>query len=58
MKIQKYHLLLIIMVLLLTSCGLTKKKKCNDCPDFSKELINTDKVSDAYIKRIDVEYGI
>ena len=35
MKIQKYHLLLIITLFTLTSCSLTKKKGCNTCPNFS-----------------------
>ncbi len=35
MKIQKYHLLLIITLFGLTSCSLTKKKGCNTCPNFS-----------------------
>ena len=35
MKIQKYHLLFIIALFLLTSCGVTKKNGCNTCPNFS-----------------------
>ena len=35
MKTQKYHLLLIISLLVLTSCGVLNKKGCNTCPNFS-----------------------
>ncbi|MEC9209058.1 MAG: hypothetical protein VX762_01370 [Bacteroidota bacterium] len=35
MRIQKYHLLLIITLFALTSCGVSKKKGCNTCPNFS-----------------------
>ncbi|MDG1426629.1 MAG: hypothetical protein P8I52_05120 [Flavobacteriales bacterium] len=35
MKIQKYHLLLIILFLIITSCGLTKKQGCDTCPNFT-----------------------
>lgn len=43
MKIQKYHLLLIITLFVLTSCSLTKKKGCNTCPNFSAHIgVNMD----------------
>ncbi len=35
MKLQKYHLLFIISLLVFTSCGVIKKKGCNTCPNFS-----------------------
>ena len=35
MKIQKYYLLLIFTLLILTSCGVFKSKGCNTCPKFS-----------------------
>ena len=35
MNIQKYHLLLIILFLIITSCGLTKKRGCDTCPNFT-----------------------
>jgi hypothetical protein len=35
MRTQKYHLLFIIALFLLTSCGTTKKNGCNTCPNFS-----------------------
>ena len=38
MRIQKYHLLLIITLLALTSCVVSKKKGCNTCPNFKAQI--------------------
>ncbi len=37
MTIQKYHLFLIIALFVLSSCGVSKKKGCNTCPNFSAQ---------------------
>jgi len=35
MKIQKYHLFLILVLLFFAACGVAKKNRCNTCPNFS-----------------------
>ncbi len=37
MRLQRYHLLLVFLILLLNSCVVLKKKGCNDCPNFSEK---------------------
>jgi hypothetical protein len=38
-KIQKYHLFLILALFFFTACGVTKKNGCNTCPNFSSTQI-------------------
>lgn len=37
MRIQRYHIIILFVMIIFSSCGMLKKNNC-DCPDFSKEM--------------------
>ena len=43
MKLQRYYIIVLFLIITLSSCNIIKKSNC-DCPDFTKENKNSNRV--------------
>ncbi len=37
MRIQRYHIIILFVIIFFSSCGIMKKNNC-DCPDFTSDV--------------------